>query len=191
MLHPPPASPHTPICRSPKQGAALHGRTFIPTVAIPPPTPSLDETDSLILGFLEDEGRLSTTILAQRTGISAAECNERIQRLEQTGYIAGYAAIRNYPDPAARPLTALIKIVQQPGRNGHDLLRSMESVPEITNAELLEADHSIMIRVQAPSRERLEKIITFFKVQSSVLSLEASTTQALFNYRPMPRSIGH
>jgi len=191
MLHPPSATPHTPICWSPKQGSSLHGRAFTPTAAISPPKPSLDETDLLILGFLEDEGRLSTTILAQRTSISAAECTERIQRLERTGYIAGYAAIRNYPDPAARPLTALIKIVQQPGRNGHDLLRSMECVPEITNAELLETDHSIMIRVQVPSHERLEKILAFFKVQSSVLSLEASTTQTLFNYRPMPRSIGN
>ncbi|MEO5316181.1 Lrp/AsnC family transcriptional regulator [Pseudarthrobacter sp. CC12] len=189
MLHPPPATPHTPVCRNPKQGTTPRGRTLIPTEAIPPAELSPDQTDFLILGFLEEEGRLSTTILAQRTGISATECTERIQRLERTGHIAGYAAVRSYPDPAARPITALIKIVQQPGRNGHDLLRSMESVPEITNAELLEADRSIMIRVQASSHERLEKIITFFKVQSSVLSLEASTTQTLFNYRPMPRSI--
>lgn len=192
MLNTEPAASQAPMrCRTPKQGAILHGKALLPTEANPPRGLSLDRTDLLILAFLEDEGRLLTTTLAQRTGISAAECAERIQRLEQAGHIAGYTVVRNYPDPATRPVTALIKIVQHPGRNGHDLLRSMASIPEISSAELLEAEHSIMIRVQAPSHERLEKISSFFKVQSSVLSLEVSTTQRLFNHRPMPRSIGH
>lgn len=150
-----------------------------------------DRIDLKILNILEDEGRLSSHILAERTGVSKAQCEERILKLELDGHIGGYTIIRGYPDAAARPISALIRIVQEPGRSGHDLQRSMESIPEITTAELLDKDHTILMRLQVNDYDRLNKITTFFQVQSTVLSLEVSTTQPLFSHRPVPHTIGH
>lgn len=148
--------------------------------------PELDPMDLKILGILQDEGRLPNTTMALRTGLTEGQCAERIFRLELDGHIGGYTIIRNYPHPATRPLSALIRIVQVPGRSGHDLQRSMESIPEITAAELLDNDHTVLLRLQVPDLDRLEKITTFFNVQSAVLTLDVSTTQPLFSHRPTP-----
>ncbi|WP_284980385.1 Lrp/AsnC family transcriptional regulator [Arthrobacter sp. fls2-241-R2A-200] len=152
--------------------------------------PALDPTDLKILGILQDEGRLPSATIALRTGLTESQCAERIFRLELDGHIAGYTIIRNYPDPATRPISAIIRIVQVPGRTGHDLQRSMESIPEITTAELVDIDHTVLLRLQVPDLERLEKISAFFKLQSAVLALDVSTSQPLYCHRPAPQTIG-
>ncbi|MET4538541.1 Lrp/AsnC family leucine-responsive transcriptional regulator [Arthrobacter bambusae] len=152
--------------------------------------PELDPMDLQILGILRDEGRLPSTTIALRTGLTESQCAERIFRLELDGHIGGYTIIRNYPDPATRPISALIRIVQVPGRTGQDLQRSLESIPEITTAELVDNDHTVHLRLQVPDLDRLEKITTFFKVQAAVLTLDVSTTQPLFCHRPTPHTIG-
>ena len=151
----------------------------------------LDPMDLKIISILQDEGRLPSTTLALRTGLSEGQCAERIFTLELDGNIGGYTIIRNYPDAATRPISALIRIVQVPGRTGHDLQRSMESIPEITTAELVDNDHTVLLRLQVPDLDRLDKITTLFKVQSAVLTLDVSTTQPLFCHRPTPQTIGH
>lgn len=153
--------------------------------------PGLDRIDSKILNILEDEGRLPSSTLAARTGISPAQCDERIHNLELQGHIGGYTIIRNYPDAATRPISALIRIVPDRGRSGHDLLRSMETIPEITTAEVLEKDQTVLMRLHVPHHERLNDIATFFRVQSAVQSLEVSTTRPLFSHRPAPQTIGN
>lgn len=152
---------------------------------------ALDGTDLKILSILENEGRLPSRTLAIRTGVTAAECDERIHNLELEGHIGGYTIIRNYPGAATRPLSALIRITQDPARSGHDLLRSLENIREITSAEVLQKDHTVLLRLQVPDPDRLNQITNFFRAQSTVLSLEVSTTQPLFSHRPAPQTIGH
>ena len=52
----------------------------------------LDRLDRRILGELQKEGRVSNADLATRVNLSASACLRRVQRLEQAGVIAGYAA---------------------------------------------------------------------------------------------------
>lgn len=153
--------------------------------------PEPDPMDLKILGILQNEGKLPSTTIALRTGMTESQCAERIFKLELDGHIGGYTIIRNYPDPATRPTSALIRIVQVPGRTGHDLQRSLDSIPEITTAELVGSDHTVLLRLQVPDLDRLEKIAAFFKGQSAVLTLDVSTTQPLFSHRPTPQTIGH
>ena len=150
----------------------------------------LDSLDLKILSILQDEGRLPGTTIALRTGLSESQCAERIFRLERDGHIGGYTIIRNYPDADTRPLTALIRIAQMPGRTGHDLQRSLEFIPEITTAELVDTNQTVLLRLQVPDLDRLGKIITFFESQSAVLTVEVSTTHLLFSHRPTPQTIG-
>jgi Lrp/AsnC family leucine-responsive transcriptional regulator len=62
------------------------------------PTPDLDRTDLRILAELQRDGRLSNAELAERVALSPSPALRRVQRLEQSGVIAGYSA---QLDPAA------------------------------------------------------------------------------------------
>jgi Lrp/AsnC family leucine-responsive transcriptional regulator len=57
----------------------------------------LDRTDLALLGVLQAQGRISNAELAERVNLSASACLRRVQRLEESGVIAGYAAL---VDPA-------------------------------------------------------------------------------------------
>ena len=52
----------------------------------------LDQRDIAILRVLAAEGRISKTDLADRVGLSATPCWERLRRLEKAGLIEGYRA---------------------------------------------------------------------------------------------------
>lgn len=52
----------------------------------------LDEIDRLILGALQDRGRITNVRLSKHAGISPPPCLRRVRRLEAAGYIQGYHA---------------------------------------------------------------------------------------------------
>jgi len=54
---------------------------------------SLDRIDRRILVHLQEDGRLSNAELAERVGLSPSPCLRRVRRLEEDGYIKGYAAL--------------------------------------------------------------------------------------------------
>ncbi len=52
----------------------------------------LDDRDIAILRVLAENGRISKTALAERVGLSATPCWNRLKRLEQSGLISNYRA---------------------------------------------------------------------------------------------------
>ncbi|WP_306114373.1 MULTISPECIES: Lrp/AsnC family transcriptional regulator [unclassified Roseovarius] len=52
----------------------------------------LDDRDIAILRVLAAEGRITNAQLADRVGLSASPCWERVRKLEQAGIIEGYQA---------------------------------------------------------------------------------------------------
>ena len=53
----------------------------------------LDRIDRNILSELQKNGRLSNIDLANKVGLSASPCLERVKRLEAQGYILGLSLI--------------------------------------------------------------------------------------------------
>ena len=52
----------------------------------------LDRTDLRLLALLQRNGRATNADIAAQVNLSPSACLRRIQRLEATGVIAGYAA---------------------------------------------------------------------------------------------------
>ena len=52
----------------------------------------LDRTDLALLAIVQTEGRITNAELAERVSLSPSACLRRLQRLEDSGVIAGYAA---------------------------------------------------------------------------------------------------
>lgn len=62
---------------------------------------SLDSIDEHILRLLRDDARLPLSTLARRIGLSRSAAQERLQRLEHHGIIAGYTIKLRPPDRTA------------------------------------------------------------------------------------------
>ena len=52
----------------------------------------LDTVDRLLVELLQRDARMPQAALAKRVGLAASSVNERIRKLEQQGFIAGYHA---------------------------------------------------------------------------------------------------
>ena len=55
----------------------------------------LDDTDIAILEHIQQDGRMSNSKLAEKVNLSEPPCWRRWKRMEETGYIDGYAAKLN------------------------------------------------------------------------------------------------
>ena len=69
----------------------------------------LDATDLRILAEVQRDGRITKVALAERVGLSATPCTERVRRMERVGVITGYHA-RVDPRALGRPLLVFVEL---------------------------------------------------------------------------------
>ena len=108
----------------------------------------LDRTDLRILTELQRDGRLPVVALAERVALSPTACQRRVQRLEQSGAIARYAAVIN---PAALGLEIQAFIQVRIERQSKDVTESFESavrkLPEVRACYVMTGDLDFLLHV--------------------------------------------
>ncbi len=73
-------------------------------------TTDIDRIDRKILTILQEEGRITTTDLAERVGLSGTAVTERLKRLTREGVITGYGA-RLDPMKLGRRLLVFVEVL--------------------------------------------------------------------------------
>ena len=151
----------------------------------------LDRIDRKILAFLQARGRASNLELAEAVGLSAAQCHRRHRRLEEQGYITGYAARLN----AARLNLGVIAFIEVTMEKGHirDLKKFTDvvvDIPEIMECYSVTGDFDYVIKVVARDLKSLSQFLMdqlmrlpgVNSVRSSICLDEIKCTTAL----PLP-----
>ena len=151
----------------------------------------LDRIDRRILAFLQARGRASNLELAEAVGLSAAQCHRRHRRLEEQGYIAGYAARLD----AARLNLGVIAFIDVAMEKGHirDLKKFTDVVvdlPEVLECYSVTGDFDYVLKVVARDlkslstflMEKLMRLPGVNSARSSICLDELKCTMAL----PLP-----
>src|SRR5712671_1438924 len=86
----------------------------------------LDRIDRKIIRELLADARLSNTELADRVGLSASPCWQRVRRLETEGYIKGYSALLDQARFGV-PETVLIEVYLTTGEYDYFIKVAVES----------------------------------------------------------------
>ncbi|MEX8517582.1 MAG: Lrp/AsnC family transcriptional regulator [Leptothrix sp. (in: b-proteobacteria)] len=113
---------------------------------------ALDATDRRILVVLQKNGRITFDELAREVQLSSSAALRRVRRLEESGVIAGYAAIVP-PEQLGLGLIAYIhvRLEKQPAhhkRNPMDLFRTaVQNWPEVTECVTLSSEMAHLLRV--------------------------------------------
>lgn len=112
---------------------------------------TLDKVDRKILQFLQGNGRMSMTELAERVGMSVSPVTERVRRLEREGVITGYGARLN---PQALGLGLLvfveIKLRSKSGNIFDDFRREVAKVPQILECYLVSGEYDYLLKLRLP-----------------------------------------
>lgn len=97
----------------------------------------MDAVDKNIVTILQREGRMTNVELAQRIGLTPAPTLARVHKLEEQGFIQGYAAIVDR-DKIGLPVTAFVSVILK--EHGKEIAkRFIETVSQFE--QVLEVHH--------------------------------------------------
>lgn len=117
----------------------------------------MDAIDQKIVAELTRNARLSYAELAGTVLLSRNAVRQRIERLERQGHIAGYTIVRAGAE-TGEVVSALVLVYRQDRMRGGDVLAAITRIPEVVLCEILSGDFDIMVRLEAPSLERVRAI---------------------------------
>lgn len=120
----------------------------------------LDAVDRQIILALLSHGRMSVAEIAERVGISATPCWNRIRRLEQTGVIQGYGArVDRTKLGLALEVIVLVTLERHADFAIKKFISSLSAIPEVIECVSLSGQHDAMLRVVVPDVPAFEKLL--------------------------------
>jgi DNA-binding Lrp family transcriptional regulator len=121
--------------------------------------PKLDRIDLQILAILQQDARLTNVMLAERVGLSASPCLERVRRLEKAKLVSAYRAVLNLE--RLIPHVYAFMEVTLVSHHPQDFLRFeryIQNQPEVLACSLISGDFDYLIRVVATDIAHLHAV---------------------------------
>ena len=120
----------------------------------------LDRIDRRILRTLQQQGRITNAELAERVGLSATPCSERVRRLERDGYITGYHARLN-PHLLGQSLLVFVEIrlSAKSGRIFEEFKREVLKLPNVLECHLVSGDFDYLIKARIPEMNAYRRLL--------------------------------
>ncbi|MBV9622052.1 MAG: Lrp/AsnC family transcriptional regulator [Gammaproteobacteria bacterium] len=122
---------------------------------------TLDRLDRRILEELQADARISNQELAKRVGLSPAPCWRRLRRLEQRGYIAGYATLLRGAAIGLPILAyALVSLENHLPQSVAQFDRLVSARPEVLECHAVSGTNDYLLRIVAASMEAYEHFLS-------------------------------
>ncbi|PTD96885.1 winged helix-turn-helix transcriptional regulator [Pseudothauera lacus] len=120
----------------------------------------LDRIDRKILDLLQKNARMAMTELADKVGLSASPCTERVRRLERDGVITGYHAHVN-PHALGRSLLVFveIKLSAKSGEVFERVKNEMRFVPEVMECHLVSGDFDYLVKARIAEMSEYRRLL--------------------------------
>ncbi len=118
----------------------------------------LDGTDSRILTLLQENGRISNAEIARRVEMAPSAVLERVRRLEERGFVRGYAAQLD-PRMLDRPLLAFV-LVRSDERTGEmNVGQALAAIPEVLEVHHVAGQDCYLVKVRVRDSETLGRLL--------------------------------
>lgn len=107
----------------------------------------LDKIDINILAELQKNGRLSNIDLAERVHLSASPCLTRVRRLQDAGYITGFAAQIDL-SRLAEVVTVFTEITLAWHRSEdfERFVRALDKIPNVVECHLVSSGYDYLVK---------------------------------------------
>ena len=115
---------------------------------------SLDPLDLQLLALLEMDGRMSHARLARRVGRSRSAIQERIDRLERMGHIAGYTIRRGNRSAEVQAYL----LVSATGASHDTLAAALQAFPEVRVCDSVSGELDLILQVQARDIAGIDRV---------------------------------
>jgi len=121
---------------------------------------TLDRIDVKILQLLQSNGRITNTELADKVGLSATPCSERVKTLERLGYIESYGAKLN---PRLLQLELLVFVEINLIRTSPDVFEEFSQaivvLPQVLECHLVSGNFDYLIKARVANMAAYRQLL--------------------------------
>jgi Lrp/AsnC family leucine-responsive transcriptional regulator len=143
-----------------------------------------DPTDVQILRHLVQDPRLGISELARRVGMSAPAVRERVQRLEDTGVIAGY---RLALDPKALGYTVMVFIRIRPNPGQLQIIADIaRDMPNVVECHRITGEDCFIVKAYLHDLEELDGVLDRFLIHGHTTTSIAQSSPVPGRSLPLP-----
>ena len=119
------------------------------------------------MALLADDGRMSFTDLAKRTGLSVSAVHQRVRRLQKRGAIRGFTAQLDN-EQIGLPLTAFVSIKPIDPAAPDDVPDRLTHLEAIEACHSVAGDESYILKVRVASPNELEELLQQIRAAANV-----------------------
>ena len=155
---------------------------------IPVMKKTLDDKDQALLGFLQEDARITSTELAKRVDLSTPGLQKRVRKLEDSGVIEAYRAILNREALGFDMLCFVQVTLQRHEQEAVQRFRDqVKTMPEVMECFHLTGEYDYLLKVIVRNRKHLEHFLVdvltpvkgMDKIRTSVVLSEIKSTTAV------------
>ena len=147
----------------------------------------LDDLNWHILEELQTDGRMPAVEIGRRVGLSAPAVADRIQKLEDLGYIKGYQTLLDL-DKLGLTIRAMISYKNTRLKHS-ELIQLIGSIPEVLEWYTVTGNYSVLLKLATSSSQRLAALIVKleeFGETNTSLILEQNQDRKIVSCPPDP-----
>jgi DNA-binding Lrp family transcriptional regulator len=116
-----------------------------------------DAIDQGLLALLSTNAREPVAVLARKLGLARSTVQERIERLERKGIIAGYT-IRQGAGHADRQILAHVMISVDP-KMAASVTSDLKKMPEVRTLAAISGTYDLMAELEAETTARIDAVL--------------------------------
>lgn len=135
----------------------------------------LDEVDWKILKILQADGRIALSEIARRLGMGSATIHERVDTLEEEGYLREYRGVLD-PQLLGIDRVAFVQVKTDPGHFS-EVAERLSEEPEIQEIHEITGDADLLLKIRVREQSALTDVLRRIGSQEAVKS--TSTNVAL------------
>lgn len=132
----------------------------------------MNDTDRQLLALLRDDARISVTELSKKLRISRATVQNRINKLEETGVIAGYT-IRLKPEAEAHRIRAWMGIAVE-GSKAAAVVQALRGDPGVHALHTTNGRWDMVAELRADNLELFDRVLGRVRRIDGVANTETS-----------------
>jgi len=118
----------------------------------------IDKVDRSILSILMEDAKTPYTEIAKKLLVSAGTIHVRMKKMEEAGLIKKSRLDINY-ELLGYDLTAFLGIYLEKGSNYKEVIKQMESIPEIVEAHYTTGVYSIFAKITCKNTKHMRHVL--------------------------------
>ncbi|WP_297964613.1 Lrp/AsnC family transcriptional regulator [uncultured Anaerovibrio sp.] len=127
----------------------------------------MDKIDKQILKRLQENARVTISVLSSEIALSMPAISERLKKLEASGVIKQYTAILN-PKLMDKNLTALVNLSFNNPAKASAFKNFVVNEPDIKECFYITGDFDFSLKIVTRNTQTLENLLTRIKDQAGV-----------------------